>query len=88
MFKAIGRFFKSMFKNTAAIFTNFISFVFTNGLDIFIAEFKDVAMQIVESLESGDFSNDEKRDIAFNNIKSIVETKGKYYENNYRKISK
>jgi len=60
--------------------------VFTDGLDIFIGEFSDIAMDIVESLELSDLSNDAKRNSAFNDIKAIVETKGKYYENNWIQI--
>jgi len=37
--------------------------VFTDGLDIFIGEFSDIAMDIVESLELSDLSNDAKETV-------------------------
>ena len=86
MFKSIGRWFKKTFKKALRIFNGFITFVFSEGLDLFVAEFKDIAMIIVRELETADLNNDDKRNEAFNRIKDSVIRKGMNYENNWIQI--
>jgi len=86
MFKSIGRWFKNTFKKALRIFNSFMTFVFSEGLDIFIAEFKDIAMIIVRELETADLNNDDKRNEAFNRIEDIVIGRGTNYENNWIQI--
>jgi len=79
MFKWIKAIF---FKVTKAL-GSFFKQVFTSGFQVFLAEVKDFAKQVVSRLETADLSNNEKREQAFKEILDYILSKKIYYKNNW-----
>jgi len=82
MFGAIKRFFLSALRNLWKMIKKVIS----GALEKFLADFLDIALDIVKGLVNSDLSSEEKRKKAFSLIEQKVVAKGKEYHDSWINI--
>lgn len=82
MFKAIRRFFSALLRSLWKVIKRVVS----GALERFLADFLEIAKDIVRDLINQDLSNEDKRKEAFNQIKLRVIGKGKEYKDSYINI--
>jgi len=75
MFKAIGRFFKSLFNTLWRTFNSFLKKVGAILFNAGAAYILDVAREAVSELQATDLTNEQKRKKAFEKIKNYVKEK-------------
>ena len=66
-----------LFDKVKAVVQMFLQKAITGGVEIFIAEFKDVAIATVMELDAQTLKDTEKRKQAFDRIKAAVAASGK-----------
>jgi len=72
VFSKIGQWFKKTFSVLLRIFKDFFKKAFSELEKIVIAEFKEVAIEIVSTLKTTDLTSEEKRKAAFKELKKLI----------------
>lgn len=82
LISSIKRFFKSALRSLWRVINSVIS----GALEKFLADFLDIAKDIVKTLMNADLTNEEKRKDAFSRIRNKVIAQGKDYKDSWISI--